>query len=42
MLRAGRLKLKAANPGHPDIIPKDGQTVEVWGVVTTAIKTLPA
>ncbi len=42
VLRAGRLKLKAANPGHPDIIPKDGQTVEVWGVVTTAIKTLPA
>lgn len=37
-LRAGRMKLKAANPTFPDIIPKDGQTVEVWGVVTACIK----
>ena len=34
----GRIKLKAANPTHPDIIPKDGQTVEIWGVVTATIK----
>lgn len=37
-MRAGRMKLKAANPTFPDIIPKDGQTVEVWGVVTACIK----
>jgi DNA polymerase V len=36
--RAGRLKLKAANPTFVDIVPKDGQTVEVWGVVTSSIK----
>ncbi|WOI43805.1 translesion error-prone DNA polymerase V autoproteolytic subunit [Acidovorax sp. BLS4] len=37
-LRAGHMKLKAANPTYPDITPKDGQTVEVWGVVTACIK----
>lgn len=36
--RAGRLKLKAANPTFADIVPKEGQTVEVWGVVTSSIK----
>lgn len=36
--RAGRFKLQAANPTYPDITPKDGQTVEVWGVVTNSIK----
>lgn len=36
--RAGRLKLKAANPTFADIVPKDGQTVEIWGVVTSSIK----
>jgi DNA polymerase V len=36
--RAGRLKLKAANPTYPDITPKEGQTIEVWGVVTATIK----
>ena len=41
-MRAGRMKLKAANPGFPDIVPKDGQTVEVWGIVTNAIKSMPA
>lgn len=40
-VRAGRMKLKAANPMYPDIVPKDGQTVEVWGIVTAAIKTMP-
>lgn len=34
----GRIKLKAANPTYPDIVPKDGQTIEVWGVVTGSIK----
>lgn len=41
-MRAGRMKLKAANPGHPDIVPKDSQTVEIWGVVIHAIKSTPA
>ena len=41
-MRAGRMKLKAANPGFPDVVPKEGQTVEVWGVVLHAIKSMPA
>jgi len=36
--QAGRVRLKAANPPFPDIEPKDGQTVEVWGVVSSCIK----
>ena len=36
--RAGRVRLKAANPTFPDIEPKDGQTVEIWGVVSSCIK----
>ena len=36
--RAGRMKLKAANSTYPDITPKEGQTIEVWGVVTSTIK----
>jgi DNA polymerase V len=36
--RAGRMKLKAANPTFADIVPKEGQTVEVWGVVVASIK----
>lgn len=34
----GRIRLKAANPTFPDIVPKEGQTIEVWGVVTCSIK----
>ena len=36
-LKAGRMKLKAANPTFPDIVPRDGQTIEVWGVVIASI-----
>ncbi len=36
--RLGRTKLKAANPTFSDIVPKEGQTIEVWGVVTSCIK----
>lgn len=36
--RQGRVKLQAANPTFADIIPADGQTVEIWGVVTSVIK----
>ncbi len=37
-MRAGRIKLRAANPTFPDISPREGQTLEVWGVVTATIK----
>ncbi|MBK7001815.1 MAG: translesion error-prone DNA polymerase V autoproteolytic subunit [Rhodoferax sp.] len=36
-LKAGRMKLKAANPTFPDIVPKDGQSIDVWGVVIASI-----
>ena len=36
--RSGRMRLRAANPTFPDIVPKDGQTIEIWGVVTSGIK----
>jgi DNA polymerase V len=36
--RSGRVKLKSANPTFPEIVPKEGQTIEVWGVVTATIK----
>jgi DNA polymerase V len=36
--RSGRIRLKAGNPTYPDIIPKDGQTIETWGVVVACIK----
>jgi DNA polymerase V len=39
--RAGRIKLKAANPTFADIVPQEGQTLEVWGVVTSSIKQFP-
>lgn len=35
----GRFKLCAGNPTYPDIVPKEGQTIEIWGVVTSTIKT---
>lgn len=35
---AGKVRLKAANPTFPDIEPKEGQTIEVWGVVSSCIK----
>lgn len=38
VMRAGRVRLKAANTTFADIVPKDGQTVEVWGVVKAALK----
>ena len=36
--RAGLIRLKAANPTYADIVPRDGQTVEIWGVVIAGIK----
>jgi DNA polymerase V len=31
------LRLQAAHPDYPDIVPKDGQSVEIWGVVVATI-----
>lgn len=36
--RGGVVKLKAGNPTYPDIVPKEGQILEIWGVVLTAFK----
>lgn len=36
-LRAGRMRLKAENPAFTDIEPREGQTVEIWGVVVATI-----
>ena len=36
----GPMKLQAASPGHADIVPGEGAQLEVWGVVTTVIKSL--
>jgi DNA polymerase V len=38
--QGGRLVLRAASPGAADIVPGDGVDIEVWGVVTTVIKSL--
>jgi DNA polymerase V len=38
--RGANVKLQAANPTYPDIVPRDGQTIEVWGVVRAAIKSM--
>ena len=39
-LRNGQMRLKAANSKYPDIVPKEGQTVEIIGVVTAFIRKL--
>ena len=36
--RNGMLKLKAGNATFPDIVPKEGQVLQIWGVVLTSIK----
>lgn len=36
--RSGRMRLKAGNPTFPDLIPRDGQIIEIWGVVVASIK----
>lgn len=38
--RAGKFRLAAADPTFPDIIPRDGEQIEVWGVVTSSITRL--
>lgn len=36
--RGSRVKLVAADPTFPDIVPREGQTLTICGVVTSAIK----
>jgi DNA polymerase V len=36
--RAGRIKLTAGDPTFSDIVPKEGQTLTICGVVTAVIK----
>lgn len=35
--RGTSIRLKAENPAYPDIVPKEAQTLEVWGVVVATI-----
>jgi DNA polymerase V len=35
--RGTSVRLKAENPAYPDIVPKEAQTLEVWGVVVATI-----
>lgn len=37
-LRHGRVRLTAANPIYPDIVPKEGETLQIWGVATGLIR----
>jgi DNA polymerase V len=37
----GELRLRAADRAVADIVPAEGEGLEIWGVVTTAIKSLP-
>ena len=41
MSTSGQLMLKAAHPSFPDLIPREGQMIEIWGVVLTAFKQFP-
>lgn len=38
--KRGSFRLCAANATFPDIVPKEGQSLEVWGVCTFAITKL--
>ncbi len=35
--RDGQVRLVAANPAYPDIRFQEGQSLEIWGVVTAAL-----
>lgn len=36
--RGASVRLQAANPAFADIVPAPGQSLEIWGVVTAAIR----
>ena len=40
--RNGEVRLVAANPTYPDIVPHEGQTIQIWGVATFTIKQFKA
>ena len=40
MLDGPRPWLKAENPDFPSIVPREGDTIEIWGVVRHVIKTM--
>ena len=35
------LRLQAAHPDYPDIVPQDGQSVDIWGVVVATMHQPP-
>lgn len=37
-MRHGRVRLTAANPTYPDIVPKEGETLQIWAVATGLIR----
>jgi len=37
-MRNGRVRLTAANPTYPDIVPKEGETLQIWAVATGLIR----
>ena len=39
--RPGEFRLRAADAAVADIVPAEGEGLEIWGVVTTAIKSMP-
>jgi DNA polymerase V len=41
LVKQGELRLRAADPAVADIVLAEGEGLEIWGVVTTAIKSLP-
>lgn len=39
IIRNGRIRLVAANPTYPDVVPKEGETLQIWAVATGLIRT---
>ncbi len=39
-VKDGTVWLQAENPAFPDMLIADGQTLEVWGVITRSIRML--
>lgn len=40
--QGGRVSLQATEAGVADIVPDEGNELQIWGVVTHAIKPMPA
>jgi DNA polymerase V len=41
LVHGGEVRLRAADPAAPDIVPDEGQELQLWGVVTHAITSMP-